>query len=280
MRKTITKAAIAAMALTATVALAGSTPEQKCQAAKNSAAGKYAACRQSAEKGLVSTGDATKYGASIAKCEEKFAAAWQKAIDSAAADGTVCPDAPLAADDYKSVIDTHSGNVATALQGGGLTTASSCGNGTIEAGEDCDFGTLGGATCSTATAGGAPYGTLSCGAGCAFDSGECVPCPGRMSAGSCWLLSGEGGACTAACASAGLAYDPATGSGDCLELARVFNPGYEEAGSPWGPLSVQSVSLTGIGCCDFNGPPTYYRDSQPTLGDASDPSFARFCACR
>jgi hypothetical protein len=68
----------------ATAALAGPTPEQKCQAAKNSAAGRYAACRQSAEKTLASAGDVTKYGDAIAKCETKFADAWQKAIDGAA----------------------------------------------------------------------------------------------------------------------------------------------------------------------------------------------------
>ena len=115
MRKTITTVAIAAMVLTATAALAGPTPEQKCQAAKNSAAGKYAACLQSAEKSLALTGDATKYAASIAKCETNFANAWQKAIDSATSAGATCPDAPLAAGDYKPVIDAHSGNIATAL---------------------------------------------------------------------------------------------------------------------------------------------------------------------
>jgi Protein of unknown function (DUF1566) len=51
------------------------------------------------------------------------------------------------------------------LAGGG------CGNGTVEAGEDCDFGDLGGATCEDA---GFEYGTLSCGAGCAFDTSGCT----------------------------------------------------------------------------------------------------------
>lgn len=283
MRKTMTTAAIAAMALTATVALAGPTPEQKCQAAKNSAAGKYAACRQTAEKTFVSTGDAAKYGAAITKCESAFAGAWQKAIDSAANAGTVCPDAPLAVDDYKSAIDAHSDNVATALRGGGLTTTSTCGNGTIEAGEDCDFGTLGGATCSTATADAASYGTLSCGADCAFDSARCKACPGKLSAGSCWLTGGGGQSCRAVCESADLAYDAAaTGSGNCLELGRLYSGGYEEAGSPWGPITVQQVELSGLGCCDFGGigPEVFFQDVTPALGDASDPQFSRFCACR
>ena len=47
-------------------------PGPKCQSAKNKDAGKYAACRQKAEAGLVKTGDATKYAEAIAKCDAKF----------------------------------------------------------------------------------------------------------------------------------------------------------------------------------------------------------------
>lgn len=285
MRMTITTAAIAAMLLTTTAALAAPLPEQKCQAAKNLAAGKYAACRQSAEKSLVSTGDSARYDVSIAKCESKFADAWQKAIDNAANAEATCPDAPLGASDYKLMIDAHSGNVATALGGGGLATPSSCGNGTVEAGEDCDFGTLDGQSCSTATAAAEPYGELACVAGCAFDASGCFACPGRLVGGACWVLSGQGDSCTNACANQGLAYDTVTatyaGSGgsseNCLAVAQAMfpfwtSPPYSE------PLHVQGTYSSGVGCTVFNLP-ILVRDESATTGEAVDGQLSRICAC-
>lgn len=96
------------------------TPEQKCEAGKNQAAGKYADCRQKAEAGLVKTGDVTKYNTAIGKCETKFQDKWQKLIDAATAASVTCPDAPLAVSAYKDVIDEHTDNIAQALGGGGL----------------------------------------------------------------------------------------------------------------------------------------------------------------
>lgn len=92
----------------------------KCQADKNKAAGKYAKCRQDAEKKLVLTGDATRYTDLIANCETKFADAWQRAEDNATAASTSCLDAPLTSTDFKTVIDEHCTNIAAALGGGGL----------------------------------------------------------------------------------------------------------------------------------------------------------------
>lgn len=45
-----------------------------------------------------------------------------------------------------------------------------CGDGIVEAGEDCDVGTLNGATCPTE---GFAGGTLACGTGCTFDTSGC-----------------------------------------------------------------------------------------------------------
>ena len=101
-------------------ALAAATPQQKCQGGKNQAAGKYAACRQSAEKGFALKGNTTKYNDAILKCETKFGTAWQKEISKAAAAGATCLDAPLVAGDFKLAIDAHADIVATALGGGGL----------------------------------------------------------------------------------------------------------------------------------------------------------------
>jgi hypothetical protein len=278
MRKLITTAAIAALGLMATAALAGPAPEQKCQAANNSAAGKSAACRQAAEKSLVSTSDAAKYGESIAKCEAKFTTAWQKAIDAATEDGATCPDAPLAAGDYKSVIDSHSGNIATALGGGGLTLPSTCGNGTLESGEDCDF-TTPLPTCSAATAGAQPFGQVTCGAGCASNIGGCQSCAGiggRSVAGACWFEGSLGGSCSGACSARGLVYDPATAFGagydGCWALLLAF------AGeSPFN--QIQGGAGEGTACNFFNYGYAVYN-SQSTSADATTGSLSRVCACQ
>ena len=117
MRRTIVIAGAAVL----WASMAGAaTPEQKCQGGKNRVAGKYAACRQNAEKGLALTGDMTKYAGAIAKCEAKFAADWQKAETNAATSGATCLDTPLLAGDFKTAIDANADSIATALAGGGL----------------------------------------------------------------------------------------------------------------------------------------------------------------
>lgn len=55
--------------------------------------------------------------------------------------------------------------------GGGSGTAT-CGNGIVEAGEDCDR-TLNGATCASATSNSQQYGTLGCTTTCKFDLANC-----------------------------------------------------------------------------------------------------------
>jgi hypothetical protein len=50
--------------------------------------------------------------------------------------------------------------------------ASYCGDGALDAGEDCDGANLGGASCLTLGYG---SGSLACGAGCNYDVGACIP---------------------------------------------------------------------------------------------------------
>jgi cysteine-rich repeat protein len=50
----------------------------------------------------------------------------------------------------------------------------SCGNGEIDAFEDCDGNNLNGATCATATAGRFPAGQLRCDGSCTFDTSRCI----------------------------------------------------------------------------------------------------------
>jgi hypothetical protein len=109
-------AATAILVLTVTATHAAGTPEQKCQAGKNKAAGKYAYCRAKAEAKLATSGDQTKYGETIVKCYDKQGATWQKLEDKAVAAGTTCPSVGDAADfDYRISLSTL---IAAALLGG------------------------------------------------------------------------------------------------------------------------------------------------------------------
>lgn len=108
------------MSLGASSALAAATAQQNCQAAKNKAAGKYAACMQAAQQKFALNGDAAGLAENVAKCEEKLTKAWAKAEEKATAAGASCLDAPLVVGDFQNVIDDHSEYIGTALAGGGL----------------------------------------------------------------------------------------------------------------------------------------------------------------
>lgn len=145
------------------------TPAHKCQAAKNKAAGKYAACRQKAEAKLITTNDTLKYSDMIGKCEMKFADKWAKLDAAAARKNVLCPDAPVSQAQFKTVIDEHSANITTALNGGGLVL---CGNGIKDGIESCDGNDLGATSC---TSFGFAGGTLACAANCGFNTSGCNP---------------------------------------------------------------------------------------------------------
>ena len=137
-------ASCAALLWIATAQAAG-TPAQQCQAGKNKAAGKYAACRDNAEARLAATGDTTKYDDAITKCETKYQAAWQKAEQKALdAGGTCTTTGDQAA--VQNVTDEYTDNVAQHLGGAPLgdcpgdltscsTDLSTCNSGTAAAGD-------------------------------------------------------------------------------------------------------------------------------------------------
>ena len=152
----------ALLAATAAVAL---SPAVKCESAKLKEAGKYGFCRLKAEAKAVKTGDPPDYS----KCDEKLTTKWP-AIESAG--GGMCPSNGDQAG-MQTFIAQHTDYVAAALNGGPLPdcpVALACGNAAIDAGEDCDFGTLNGATCVSE---GFLGGELACGDGCAFDTSRC-----------------------------------------------------------------------------------------------------------
>jgi hypothetical protein len=143
---------LAAVALIISVsnASATGTPQQQCQATKNKTTGKYAACREGAAAKLATSGDTVKYNAAITKCEGKFASAWQKAIDKAAAAGATCLDDPLTEGDFQEIIDEHTDNIATALGGGGLANCAADID-TVNAGTAVSADVLAGKTFSSGT---------------------------------------------------------------------------------------------------------------------------------
>lgn len=99
-------------------ATAAPTPAQTCQAAKNTAAGKYSACLQTAEARYATSLDAAKRGAAIAACQTKLQKAWAKAEAKAAAKDADCPSSGDVAT-VQSVVDASSEALASSLGGSG-----------------------------------------------------------------------------------------------------------------------------------------------------------------
>jgi hypothetical protein len=179
--------ASALLVLTPLSGYAAGTPEQQCQATKNKSAGKYAACRQSAEAKVATSGDTVKYNDALSKCGTKLTGAWQKAIDKATAAGATCSDAPLTVNMFQSVIDEHTDNIATALAGSALI--------------DCAAATTALATCN------GNLGTCTTSLGtCASNLGSCTTDLATCQAGilggllktgqtTCWDTAGTAIAC-------------------------------------------------------------------------------------
>lgn len=188
-----------ALVLCAGAAQAAGDPADKCEAAKNAAAGGYVSCLAKAQAKLVGSGgvDTDKYNAAVTKCGEKLGKKWASAEEKAAGACPIIGDLTTI-DDFLS----HClGDTQAALAGGGLPLAYeecnlelaqcdaalaacdgaltacqtvSCGDGIAGGGETCDGDDLNGQTCAT-QAPSTPYGTLACAAGCGgFDTSGCV----------------------------------------------------------------------------------------------------------
>ena len=110
-------AALATISLTSS-ATAAPTPAQTCQAAKNTAAGKYGACRQTAEAKYATSLDAAKRAEAMARCRTKLQQAWAKAEAKAAAKDADCPSSGDVAS-IQSVLDVSSDALASSLGGSG-----------------------------------------------------------------------------------------------------------------------------------------------------------------
>lgn len=163
MLKNATIAALAAIFLIPAVATAAD-PEVKCQAGKLMESSKYAACRLKVESKAV----LKDLDADYAKCDAKLTDKWAKIETKAKG---ACVDAILDTE-MQGFLTANSDAVAEALDGGTLPSLA-CGNGILDPGEDCDFGTLGGADCDLATGGAQMLGNLTCGPGCVFNTSGC-----------------------------------------------------------------------------------------------------------
>lgn len=108
-------ALVVAVLITATGTAWGATTEEKCEAAKNREAGKYAFCRAKAEAKSIKKGEAPDYS----KCDTKLLKQWAKAEEKAVNKGTACIDAVSDAA-IQSFVTAHTDVVASALAGGTL----------------------------------------------------------------------------------------------------------------------------------------------------------------
>lgn len=141
-----------------------------------------------------------------------------------------------------------------------------CGNGIIDAGEDCDGLALG-----------------SCLAGCEPDC-TCTPpppCPGFEDAGVCWVLSGPEGDCLDACSDAMRSYSTLTESyagsgGSNAACTAILNA----LGYPGGAGAVTCAA--GVGCGHLNSFPFDENrrcTSPPTASGSTLTDFDRACGC-
>lgn len=113
---------------TAVGAQAAVTAEQKCEAGKVDAAGKYAACLAKADKGLVLDGNTSKYDAAVAKCDSRMESTFAKLEAAAEKKDAECPSVDDVAPVEEYVAECVEG-VAAAVGGGVLPTCDGGGGG-------------------------------------------------------------------------------------------------------------------------------------------------------
>ncbi len=178
MNNSIKVTAIAVFFLAATTAQAAD-PAVKCESGKLKESSKYAACRLNADAKAVSKGEPADY----TKCEDKFTAKW--ASVEGKADPGICPSEGDVGT-MNTRITTDAADIATLLAGGVLPT---CGDASIDAGEQCDGVALGGEDCTTL---GFTGGTLGCDGSCFFDLGACTAGGGGLVPGVDPILSVTG----------------------------------------------------------------------------------------
>lgn len=150
---------------------AAAGPREKCHAGKLKAAGDYEFCVAKNESTAIRKETAVDAG-KLARCDARLTKKWSKSELKGEGDCPTTGDR----DAVGALIDAQVTTVLSVLDGITSTTTSTtvagprCGDGTIDAGEDCDVGDLAGADCAAL---GFVGGDLACGIGCDFDTDGC-----------------------------------------------------------------------------------------------------------
>lgn len=239
-------AALAALTF-ATTTVSAPTEAQRCLAAKEKALGKLESCVWKAHAKAETTGIAVD----TSLCESKFSEAWGKPDAKYGAD---CPAAP--ASTISALFADHVAEVLAIID----APASACGNGMIDAGEECDGANLNGESCS-----GEGYGndgTLSC-SSCQFQQGTCQGCSVFAQdcpngADSCTLAGGgdmgcappgpatEGQSCdSVSCAESNVCISDGVGPLTCRQVCHVGG----EPSCPSGYSCAGIVDYDEVGAC-------------------------------
>jgi hypothetical protein len=146
--------------------------EDKCEVSKLKTVASYASCRLKADAAAISKSLTVDYSKCVEKIDSKF-----PTIETNA-EGACNPNGNLV--EIRDLTDEYEEMVAFLLSGVTTTTTTTtttlppptgeCGDGFIDAGEDCDVGNLNSNTCATE---GFFNGTLACNPGCTLDTSGC-----------------------------------------------------------------------------------------------------------
>lgn len=269
MKRDVSIGILAVFTLAAATAFAATTPADKCEAAKNKAAGAYYSCRAKAEAYAISKSVPADYSKCTSKFDDKYG--------DAETDGEgACPDDALTApmNAYLAAQATSAAAILSGAQG-----VPTCGDATVNvAGEQCDGADLDGYSCTSL---GYFSGSLTCSGTCDFDVSGCFQCAGFLYEGACWFLGGSLDTCDAVCADQGLVYNEATatvaGSGGTDAACEAVLDGVGAAGT--GLDYPSSNCANGYGC-SLAGGLRYRCVNVATTSTATTLGRSRVCACQ
>ena len=150
------------VALSSTAGAATISAGDRCEAGKLKLVATYASCRLKEDASALTKSVSPDYS----RCVDVFTGKFPKLEE--AAGPMVCPSEGDVAD-IQARSDAYTGQVATLLAGGSIEVTT-CGDGALDAGEDCEAGNLAGQTCVSQ---GFDSGDLACAPGCTFDTSGC-----------------------------------------------------------------------------------------------------------
>lgn len=174
-------AATAVLLVQATMAMAGPTESEKCEADKLKRTGGYSSCRMKADSKAVKKATVADYE----KCDLKLADSFAKADDKY---GLECPTSDDV-DDIQTQVTGDTDDLSVLLSGGALPPVG-CGDGVADLGESCDGLDLNGESCETLGYAATP--DLACTAACRLDSSACSAIGGGIGYPSRFRDNGDG----------------------------------------------------------------------------------------